>query len=114
MRLFDAIQGVNDIIRSNIVHGIIIVGDVVHDGLRMLLEKDGFGVSKKGVKKLFSMKVNGYAIASKLLKMIDVSLRASRILYVWGNHDNLMTCGAPEASGGTLLSESIANTHGVF
>jgi len=66
------------------------VGDVVHNGLHILEE---FGVDEEGLKQLFDMDINGYMIGAGILRSIDLPK-----VYVWGNHDGLMTCGAPEKS----------------
>jgi len=68
---------------------VLILGDVTHSALRLLQGN----VNERGVEKLFDMPVNGFTIASDIFESIE-----SRKLFVWGNHDHLLECHAPDES----------------
>lgn len=85
MRLYAAAKKINTLDPSLV----LILGDVVHDGLRLLQGH----VNEKGVEKLFDMHVNGYTIASDIFGSIN-----AKKLYVWGNHDHLLECQRPKQS----------------
>lgn len=85
MRLYAAIKKINALDPSLV----LILGDVVHDGLRILQDQ----VNEEGVKKLFDMSVNGYTIASDIFQTIQ-----AKKLFVWGNHDHLLDCQNPRQS----------------
>ena len=91
MRMFVAARQIQ---ASKSVHPtpklLAMIGDVVHNGLHIL---DEFGVNETGLQRLFDMDVNGYTIGADIFKSIDLPK-----IYVWGNHDGLMQCNAPENS----------------
>ncbi|KAI7845459.1 hypothetical protein COHA_001009 [Chlorella ohadii] len=70
-------------------------GDVVHNGLEHLAQ---LGLNASGLRRLLAEPVNGYKIASALLGQLQMPR-----LYVWGNHDNLVTCGDEQASPSKAL-----------
>lgn len=79
---------------------VAMLGDVVHNGLDIL--KSDFGIDEHGLQKLFDMGVNGYTIGADIFESIPLPK-----LYVWGNHDNLLTCGEPENSVPKDLLEKV-------
>jgi 3',5'-cyclic AMP phosphodiesterase CpdA len=85
MRLYAAVKKINALDPSLV----LILGDVVHDGLRLLQGH----VNERGLKKLFDLSVNGYTIASDIYESIE-----AKKLYVWGNHDHMLDCKQPKES----------------
>mmetsp|Transcript_6256 Transcript_6256/g.12288 ORF Transcript_6256/g.12288 Transcript_6256/m.12288 type:complete len:494 (-) Transcript_6256:63-1544(-) len=67
----------------------VLLGDVVHSGLGIL--QSDFGIDEHGVQKLFDMDVNGYTIGIDIFESIPLPK-----VFVWGNHDSLLTCGKPK------------------
>lgn len=85
MRLYAAAKNINALDPDLV----LILGDVVHDGLKVLQGE----VNERGVERLFDMNVNGYSIASDMFASIQ-----AKKLYVWGNHDHLLDCHEPRQS----------------
>lgn len=71
---------------------VLVLGDIVHDGLRVLEDPNSLASFQRD---LFDKSVNGYTIASGLFKEF---LPSARILYTFGNHDGLTTCGRESQS----------------
>ncbi|KAL4422745.1 hypothetical protein ABPG75_008942 [Micractinium tetrahymenae] len=74
-------------------------GDVVHNGIARLRE---LGLDAGGLRRLLAEPVNGFKIAAAVLSQ----LRSPR-LYVWGNHDNMITCGDPSLTPSKALTAQV-------
>lgn len=74
-------------------------GDVVHNGIARLRE---LGLDAAGLRRLLKEPTNGFKIAAALLSQ----LRAPR-LYVWGNHDNMVSCGDSSQSPSKALTAQL-------
>lgn len=66
---------------------VLVLGDVVHDGLKVLEDPNSAASLQKD---LFDKAINGYTIARGLF---DELLPGARIMWTFGNHDGLATCG---------------------
>ena len=79
---------------------VVVLGDVVHDGLRVLKDPNA---RESFASDLFEREVNGYTIARDLFRQFNYS----QIIFTFGNHDALTTCGDASRSimNKTLLAE---------
>lgn len=78
---------------------VLVLGDVVHDGLQVLEDPNSATSLQRD---LFDKTINGYTMARGLF---DMFLPGAQIMYTFGNHDGLVRCGRrSESISKTLLA----------
>lgn len=93
-RLWRAVQALNAITpRPRLA---LFGGDVVHNGLDYLAQ---FGLNTSSISLLAKDNINGYKVARDIFEDLQIPQ-----LFMWGNHDNLMSCGKPQESASKQLA----------